>query len=146
MEKKRINEIWGILFLLLGLFTLASLLFFQPEDLSFYTSHPYFPVHNVTGIIGTYIAFGLHLAFGLSSLLIPGLFLLWAACFFLQKVPERKLFKFLGLTIALFATSTLMTISLDPQYRLEQGGAVGYLAGSHLLKYFGRLGSYIVAA
>ncbi len=145
MRKERINEIWGILFLLLGLFTLASLVFFYREDLSFYTSDPASPVRNVTGLAGAYLAFGLILSFGVSSLLIPALFLLWSGCFFLQRVPERKFFKFLGLTIALFATSTLVAIYADKELRLEQGGAVGYVAANHLLRYFGALGSSILA-
>ncbi len=145
MRKERINEIWGLFFLLLGLFSLASLLFFHPEDAPFYTSQPNVPVQNVTGLIGAYLAFGLLFTFGISALLIPGLFLLWAGCFFLQKVPERKLFKFVGLSVALFATSILVCLSVDPEVRLEQAGVVGYLAGTHLLKYFGYLGSYILA-
>lgn len=145
MRKERINEVWGILFLLLGLFTLASLVFFYKEDLPFYTSHPASPVRNVTGLAGAYLAFGLILSFGVSSLLIPGLFLLWAGCFFLQRVPERKFFKFAGLCISLFATSTLVAIYAEPDQRLEQAGAVGYVAGTHLLHYFGSLGSTILS-
>ncbi len=145
MRKERTNEIWGVLFLLLGLFTLTSLLFFHPEDLSFYTSHPFNPVRNVTGVLGAYLAFGLLLTFGASALLIPALFLLWSGCFFLQRVPEKKFFKFAGLGIALFATSTLVAISVDPELRIHQGGIIGYLASAHLLKYFGYAGSYILA-
>ena len=145
MRKERLNEIWGVLFLLLGLFTLTSLLFFHPEDLPFYTSHPSSPIHNYTGVIGAYLSFVLFATFGISALWIPALFLLWSGCFFIQKVPEKKLFKFVGLGIALFSTATLVTISAVPELRLERGGAVGYLAGSHLLRYFGYLGSYILA-
>lgn len=145
MKKERINEIWGILFLLLGLFTLTSLLNFHPNDLSFYSSDPSTPPQNITGIIGAYTAFGLHVAFGVSALLIPALFLLWAACFFTQRVPERKFFKFLGLAIALFATSTIVAISTSTQSRFEDGGALGYVTALHLLNYFGVAGSYILA-
>lgn len=145
MRKERVNEIWGILFLLLGLFTLASLVFFYREDLPFFTSDPSSPVRNVTGLTGAYLAFGLIMSFGVSSLLIPGLFLLWSGCFFLQRVPERKFFKFLGLTIALFATSTLVALYAEPELRLEQGGAIGYVAANHLLRYFGVLGSTILS-
>jgi S-DNA-T family DNA segregation ATPase FtsK/SpoIIIE len=145
MRKDRINEIWGVFFLLVGLFTLASLIFFHKEDLSFYTSHPVYPVQNYTGLIGAYIAFGLYLTFGLSALLIPVLFLLWSGCFFLQRVPEKKLFKFVGLTIALFSTSTLVAITVRSEVRFDQAGAVGYVVGSHLLRYFGMVGSYILA-
>ncbi len=145
MRKDRINEIWGVLFLLLGLFTLASLVFFHPEDVSFYTSDPSNPPSNYTGVIGAYAAFCLLVTFGVSALIIPVLFLLWSGCFFLQKVPERKFFKWVGLAIALFSTATMVAISVEPEFRLSQGGAVGYLAGSHLLRYFGQMGSYIVA-
>ncbi|HXV28557.1 MAG TPA: DNA translocase FtsK [bacterium] len=145
MRKDRINEIWGVLFLLLGLFTLASLVFFHPEDVSFYTSDPSNPTLNYTGVIGAYVSFGLLLTFGVSALIVPVLFLLWSGCFFLQRVPERKFFKWVGLAIALFSTATMVAISVDPADRFSQGGAVGYLAGSHLLRYFGTMGSYIVA-
>lgn len=145
MKKERINEIWGVFFLLLGLFTFASLFFYHAEDINFYTSHPNFPVQNYSGVIGAYMAFGMLLVFGISAFLIPLVFLLWAGCFFLQKVPERKLFKFIGLLIALLSLATLITISVKSPYRFIYGGAFGYVAGNHLLRYFGLLGSYILA-
>jgi len=146
MRQERLNEIWGVFALLLGLFTLASLFFFRVEDISFYTSHPHVPVYNYTGVIGAYLAFGLFVTFGLSAYMIPLLFLLWSGCFFLQRVPEKKIFKFAGLGISLFSTATLVAISVAPESRFNEGGAVGYLAGTHLLRYFGLVGSYIVAS
>lgn len=145
MKKERINEIWGVFFLLLGLFTLASLSFFDPRDIAFFTSHPQAAVRNYTGILGAYLAFGLFLSVGISAFVIPVLFLLWSCCFFLQKVPERRFFKFIGLAIAIFAAATIVTISVEPDLRLARGGAVGYIAGTHLLRYFGLIGSYIVS-
>lgn len=145
MRKERINEIWGVLFLLLGLFTLAALFFFEPQDIPFYTSHPYSPVKNYTGVAGAYAAFGLFLCFGISAYLIPALFLLWAGCFFTQRVPEKKMFKYMGLAVALFSTATLIAISVEDGSRLDKAGVVGYIAGSHLLRYFGLVGSYILA-
>lgn len=145
MKKERINEIWGILFLLLGLFTLTSLLSFHTEDLSFYNSDPANPIRNVAGVIGAYLAFGLRISFGLSAYLIPGLFLLWAFCFFAQRVPEKKFFKFVGLGIALFATSTLLALYSPVNERFQDGGAVGYVAGGHLLRYFGFGGSTLLS-
>src|SRR3989338_4421663 len=145
MRKERLNEIWGVFFLLLGLFSLSSLLFFNPDDIAFYTSHPNSPVQNLTGITGAYLAFAMLTVFGISSLIIPAIFLLWSACFFLQNVPEKKLFKFIGLLIALFSTSSLVAISVDVFVRLEKGGVIGYLAGTHLLRYFGYAGSFILA-
>lgn len=146
MKKERVNEIWGVFFLLLGLFSLASLIFFDAGDIPFYTSHPHSPVHNVAGMTGAYLAFALLGIFGLSAVLIPLIFLLWSGCFFLQRVPEKKLYKFIGLVIALFSTSTLIAIFTGPDVRIVRAGVVGYLAGSHLRHYFGFLGSFIIAS
>lgn len=146
MRKERINEIWGVLFLLLGLFTLAALAFFEPGDIPFYTSTVNVPVQNYTGVIGAWLAFGLLITFGVSAIIIPLLFLLWSSCFFLQRVPEKKLFKFFGLSIALFSTATLVAICVSSELQLERAGAVGYLAGRFLLQYFGFLGSFILAS
>lgn len=145
MKKERINEIWGVFFLLLGLFTFASLFFYHPEDIAFYSSHPSTPVQNYAGMIGAYLSFGLFIVFGKSAFVIPFVFLLWARCFFSQNVPERKLFKFFGLAIALLSLATIITISVKPQYRFVYGGAFGYVAGKQLLGLFGQLGSYILA-
>jgi len=145
MKKERLNEIWGVFFLLLGLFIFFSLFFYHAEDIPFYSSHPTVPVANYTGIFGAYVAFGLFLVFGISAFVIPFVFLLWAECFFLQKVPERKFFKFIGLVLALFSISTIVTITVGPEQRFVYGGALGYLAGNHLLRLFGRLGSYFLA-
>lgn len=145
MKKERINEIWGIFFLLLGLFTFASLIFYHAEDIPFYTSNPTVPVQNYAGMIGAYLAFGLFFVFGISAFVIPIVFLLWAECFFLQKVPDRKFFKFAGLAIALFSLATIVTVSVSVDQRLNYGGAFGYIVGNHLLRYFGKVGSYILA-
>lgn len=144
MRKERVNEIWGVFFLLLGLFTLTSLVFFRPEDIPFYSSTPNSPAANYTGLMGAYAAHGLFLSFGLGAYLIPFLLLVWSWCFFVQRVPERKIFKFLGLALALIAASVLAGITFYPDKRFVRAGAVGYVLGTELLHYFGPLGSYIV--
>ncbi len=131
--------------MLTGLFALASLFFFHTQDVSFFTSHPLASARNATGVAGAYLAFGLFLTFGVSAYIIPAVFLLWSFCFFAQRVPERRFFKFVGLAIALFATATLVTIASVPEERFVRGGAVGYAAGSHLLRYFGVIGGTILA-
>lgn len=146
MKKERINEIWGVVFLLLGLFSLAALIFYTKADIPFYTAHPNVPVKNYTGIIGAYTAFGLFFAVGYSAYLIPVIFLLWSACFFMQQVPEKKFFKLVGLGIALCATSSLIAIMTSVDTRMDASGVVGYLSGTHLLRYFGQVGSFFLAA
>ncbi len=145
MKKARVNEMWGVLYLLLGLFALASLLFYHPEDLPFFTSRTNPEIQNYTGLTGAYLAFAMKMAFGDSAILIPCILLLWACSYFLQRVPVRKTLKFTGLTIAMISTSILVSVSLDPELRFEHGGAFGYLLGTHLINYFGHVGSYILA-
>lgn len=145
MKKERVNEIWGVFFLLLGLFTFASLFFYHTEDMAFYSSHPTFPVENYAGVFGAYLAFGLSLVFGISAFVIPFVFLLWAECFFLQKVPERKIFKYAGLASALLSIATIVAVTVGPQQRFVYGGALGYVVGNYLLRYAGKLGSYLIA-
>ncbi len=144
MKKERINEIWGVFFLLLGLFTFASLFFYHAEDIAFYTSHPTSPVANYAGISGAYLAFALFLIFGVSAFVLPFVFLLWAECFFHQNVPERKLFKFIGLAIAMVSSATLVAITVGWEQRFTSGGVLGYVVGNYLLRYLGKLGSYIL--
>ncbi|MBI4116106.1 MAG: DNA translocase FtsK [Candidatus Omnitrophica bacterium] len=146
MRKERVNEIWGVVFLLLGLFTFASLAFFHQTDHPFYTSDTNSPVLNHTGVIGANLAHALFISFGLGAYLIPLFFLLWSWCFFGQRVPERKIFKLLGLGIALVAASVFLGISFYPENRFVRAGAIGCVLGERLLRYFGVVGSYIVTA
>ena len=144
MRKERINEIWGVIFLLCGLFIVASLIFFKPEDIPFFCNRPEAGLHNPTGLVGAYLAHGLTLSFGLASYLIPGVLLMWSWCFFTQRIPERKIFKLIGLAIGLIAASAFLGISFYPEKRFLRAGAVGYVLGTELLHYFGPVGSYVI--
>ena len=144
VRKERVNEIFGVIFLLLGLFTVASLAFFEPRDIPFYSYPSSLHFLNPTGIIGAYLAFGLNVSFGLGSYLIPCLLLIWSWCFFTQRIPERKVFKLAGLAVGLVAISVFLGISFYPEKRFLRAGAVGYVLGNQILQYFGSVGSYII--
>lgn len=145
MKKERINEIWGVFFLLLGLFALCSLIGYNRLDISFYTPHPNNPVKNYTGIIGAYTSFGLFLSFGWSAFVIPVLFLIWAWSFLKQRVPDKRLFKFVGLFAAIAASATLSSVLASEENRIIAGGCLGHVSSTYLLKYFGFAGSLIVS-
>ncbi|MBI4368214.1 MAG: DNA translocase FtsK [Candidatus Omnitrophica bacterium] len=143
-RQERINEVIGVLFLLTGLFTLISLLFFNPSDHSFYTSYPNQDFRNVTGVTGVYLAHYLQLTFGLSAYSVPALLLFWAGCFFLQKVPQKKWIEFVGLAISLAAISSLFSLITHESWKVKAGGALGYFFAGHLEKYFGVIGGLII--
>ena len=139
-KQKRFNEALGILFILIGVFTLISLLFFNPNDHAFYTSHPNTPYRNLTGVLGAYLAHGLMLTFGWSSFAIPILFFFWAGCFFLQKVPQKKWMEVVGIFSALLSISGTFSIVGTGAWKFTLGGALGYFISSRLETYFGRIG------
>lgn len=145
MKKERVNEIWGVVFMLLGLFALCSLIGYQRLDIPFYTSHANVPVNNYTGIIGAYTAFGLFLSFGWSAFVVPVLFLIWAWSFLKQRVPDKRLFKFIGLFAAIAASATLFSVLASDENRIAAGGCLGHVTSSYLLKYFGVAGSLIIS-
>ncbi len=145
LKQERINEIIGVLFLLVGLFTLVSLLFFHPNDHSFYTSYPNQQYRNVTGISGVYLAHYLHLTFGLSAFSIPTLFLFWSSCFFLQKVPQKKWVEFIGIAISLLSIAALFSLLTTGSFKVTAGGLLGYFIAGNLEKYFGVIGGLIIS-
>ena len=145
LTRERINEITGVFFLLIGLFTLISLLFFHPNDHSFYTTYPNQDFRNITGITGVYLAHYLQLTFGLSSFSVAGLFLFWSGCFFLQKVPQKKWIEFAGIGISILSISSLFSLIAAEGWKVKAGGVVGYFIAMNLEKYFGIIGGLIIS-
>ena len=145
LTRERVNEVIGVLFLLIGLFTLISLLFFHPSDHSFYTTYPNQDYRNITGIAGVYLAHYLHFTFGLSSFSIASLFLFWSSCFFLQKVPQKKWIEFVGIAISILSISSLFSLIATEGWKVKAGGVIGYFVATSLEKYFGVIGGLIIS-
>lgn len=145
LTRERANEITGVFFLLIGLFTLVSLLFFHPSDHSFYTTYPNQNYRNITGITGVYLAHYLHLTFGLSSFSVAGLFLFWSGCFFLQKVPQKRWIEFVGIGISILSISSLFSLVAAEGWKVKSGGVVGYFIAINSEKYFGIIGGLIIS-
>lgn len=143
-NQKKLNEIIGLCFLLIGVFTLASLVFHRPEDHPYFSTQPNRHLHNPTGLIGAYLSHYFLLSFGYSSYFISVMCIFWAICHFLQKVPSRKLVKWAGFLFLLFASSGLFALAAEEGAKAIQGGFVGYLLDMYLERYFGPLGAFIL--
>ncbi|MBP6920550.1 MAG: DNA translocase FtsK 4TM domain-containing protein, partial [Candidatus Omnitrophica bacterium] len=76
MKEKRLNEFKGVILVAAGLIVLASLFSFDINDLSWYTSHPNIPPHNLIRSFGALLAGVLMFLFGYASFAFP-LFILW---------------------------------------------------------------------
>ena len=145
MKKERVNEVYGVLLLLAGLFIVIGLLFHDPADHPFFTTQPNHPVHNPTGIIGAYLSHYLMVTFGVSAYSVPFLLLFWSSCFFLQKVPTKKIIEFIGITIAIFSFASILSLVSGPSWKIEAGGLLGYFFSKTLERYFGLVGGLIIA-
>lgn len=145
MKKERVNEILGVILLFVGAFLIASLIFHHNEDHSFFSSHPNHPVQNLTGIAGAYISHYLLLTLGFSSYFIPLAFFFWSGCLFLQNVPDRKFFKFIGLSFLVVSATAISTLLAPLDQKVITGGMVGYLVSNFLHAYFGQLGGMIIS-
>jgi S-DNA-T family DNA segregation ATPase FtsK/SpoIIIE len=141
---KKLNEIIGLSFFLIGLFTLASLLFHHPEDHPFFNTNPNRALQNPTGLIGVYVSHYFLLAFGYSSYFISVMAIFWALCHFVQRVPEKKLLKWVGFLFLLIASAGLFSLAAVQGAKAVQGGFVGYVLDVYLERYFGPLGAFII--
>ncbi len=145
MKKERVNEIYGVFFMLVGLFLLISILFFNPADNTFYTSNPNQPVQNPAGVIGAFAAHFLVLLLGFSAYSVPLLLLFWSTCFFMQKVPNQKLVEIIGIAVAIFSFASISSLLIRGAWKVQAGGLVGYFFSSILERYFGLAGGFIIA-
>lgn len=146
MKHQHLNEIKAIIIFASALIILASLISYTPFDLSFYTSHPNIPAKNFIRIFGAYLAGALFFAIGLSAYSIVLFMFFWAW----SKINGREIgFRFSKAVsfIVLFLTiSSLFSLtgSQVSNLRYERGGFIGLVLSDFLLKYFGRLGAYII--
>ncbi|MFH0791574.1 MAG: DNA translocase FtsK [Candidatus Omnitrophota bacterium] len=146
MKEKRLNEIQGVVLLALGIIVLASLISFNPYDLSFYTSHPNIPAKNLIRTFGAYLAGILLFLFGWASYLIPICIFSLSRTLFRQEKPNLRIPRMLGILILLLSISSIIGISSfkNEAIKFSYGGFLGFLLSAWVTAYFGRLGGYII--
>ncbi|MBM3251596.1 MAG: DNA translocase FtsK, partial [Candidatus Omnitrophica bacterium] len=146
MKKQHINEIKAIVIFAIALLILLSLFSYHKEDLSFYTSHPNVPAKNLIRVFGAYLAEALRFPLGLSSYLVVALLLLWSFNKFLSRETGFKISKIFSILVFLLALGSLfsMTGNQAEEFRFYRGGTVGLVFSDFIVRYFGRIGSYII--
>jgi len=141
-----VGEIIGILILALALFSLISLISFQPSDSSFFQIPPTRPPHNLGGIAGVYLSSVLFSYFGWSAFLVPVLLAIWGWRKF-RRFHTLKLFlRFSGVFLILIASSTFLeTYSLKlPSLGFLPGGVAGAFFSDRLSGFLGQAGVTIL--
>jgi S-DNA-T family DNA segregation ATPase FtsK/SpoIIIE len=144
IEKK--NEIWAILLLTIGVFILLSLITFDPNDISLYTSTPNSPVKNFAGYVGAYTSGILFFLMGISAYVIPILFLIWGINRLFKTAAQRLTTRIAGTAILILTMSALASMVIDGSATGEfrYGGTFGFFLSKAMLKYCGVIGSYVI--
>jgi len=146
MNKQRINEILVVLLIATCALIFISLISFDPQDLSLYSSKPNISPRNFAGTSGAYISGFLIFLFGKASYIMPVLIFIGALGSLKGRAAQKLYFKLLGGFIMIFSTSSLFSM-LDPGSLSEKfikGGLVGLGFSKFLTKYFSLAGSYII--
>ncbi|MFA7283255.1 MAG: DNA translocase FtsK [Candidatus Omnitrophota bacterium] len=147
MKERRINEVKGVILIAAGLMILVSLIRFDRLDLVFYTSSPNFPVKNLLGVFGAYLAGLTVLLFGnISSYCIPFLVIALGVKYFRQDKPYLSIARFLGMFVLLVSISSLIGMFnlSNPSLRFQLAGFFGSITSSFITAYFSRLGGFII--
>jgi len=128
-------------------FCFVSVISYHPFDLDWETSAPNHPTQNAAGIVGAYLAYLALKGVGLAAYSLPLLLVAWGWWVFQGHRPHRLALPLLGTGLFLLAASTLLAmVPLTPTVKVQSGGVVGVLASEFLTKYFGGIGSTLIAA
>jgi len=146
MKRQHLNEIKAIVIFAIALLIFLSLISYNKQDLAFHTSSPNIPTENLIRVIGAYLAEGMRFPLGLSSYFVVALFLLWSFNKFLSRETGFKISKIFSILVLLLAISSLFSMvgNQISEIRFYRGGIVGLMFSDFLVRYFGRIGSYII--
>ncbi|NQS99997.1 MAG: DNA translocase FtsK [Candidatus Omnitrophica bacterium] len=141
------SKLKAVFYIGLAIFILLSLVFYSADDTPFRSSHPNIPVQNPTGIIGAYLAEGMHFCLGWAAYLVCLLLLVWAAARILQRPSPRFYIKILATAVFLLSITVLLALFGSQQQApaFERAGVAGSVVAGFLVKYFGRAGALIIA-
>ncbi|MFA5118900.1 MAG: DNA translocase FtsK [Candidatus Omnitrophota bacterium] len=146
MKEKRLNEIKGVVLIAVSLIVLASLISFDPYDLSFYTTHPNIPPKNLIRTFGAYLGWIFLFLFGWSSYIIP-LAILWLGVRLFKDEPfGLRLPGIAGIFVLMLSLSSLtgvFTVS-NEAVKFGRAGFVGTMLSNAVTAYFGQLGACIL--
>ncbi|UCD71691.1 MAG: DNA translocase FtsK 4TM domain-containing protein, partial [Syntrophobacterales bacterium] len=144
------REIFGIILLALAIFVGLSLISYHPSDPSFNvaTSERVKEIHNLGGIMGSYLSDLLLQGVGLSSYLIPFAIGTLACFLFLHTSEAVSYGKGVGFLLLVFSSATGLGMNVDTirifGHEVLAGGVLGELSSRLLVSYFNLPGAYMI--
>ena len=142
------KEILGILLFFLVIFTLISLLSFNPADPSIHNAGANEPIRNLFGLLGAHLAGLLIGLFGMGAFWLPPLLML-ASIHFFGNQPNRTFLSIaIGGLLLILATGSLLALRHHDYVlfgnRFSSGGLIGISIKSFLIQYTNHAGSLII--
>ncbi len=144
------REIPGIILLAIAIFATLSLISYHPSDpsLNVAPAGKIKEIHNLGGIVGSYLSDLMLQGLGLASYLIP-LAIGILACFLFLSAPEAMSYsKGAGFLLIILSSATGLGLQFDRVrifgHEILAGGVVGELASRLLAKYFNVPGAYMI--
>ncbi len=146
MRQRWLNEIKATFLFALGILIAASLISFTPDDLSFYTSYPNVPPHNLIRGFGAHLAGFLLFFIGWASWLLPLFIFFWASRLFRQQEIDFRFVRVFGFIVLILAVGSLLAMFGNGAtwQQFSCGGLLGYIFSKLTITYFGKLGACII--
>lgn len=139
-------EIGGLILGAVGLFLLLSLMSYQPGDPSLNTSTSGEEIHNLGGILGSYLADVVYQLCGFTALLLPLIAIYLGIQFVRFGFFRPALRPTLGLALLTPAVAALLHLQLRMAAGAEPsraGGLLGAVVGDLAHQWLGSVGAYI---
>ncbi len=144
------REISGIILLAIAIFAVLSLVSYHPSDPSLNVASPgrVKDIHNLGGIVGSFLSDLLLQGLGLASYLIPLAVGILACFLFLPMLEGMSYARGAGFLLIVLSCSTGLGLKFDKirifGHELLAGGVIGEIASRPLARYFNLPGAYMI--
>ena len=145
------KEIIGIVLFFLVVFTLISLLSYNPADPCINNVKETTEIHNLFGLVGAHTSGLLVELFGLGSFWLPLLLLLSSIHFFGNHPKKTILYTAAGGLLLLITTGGMLSIKTSPENyfvifgsKFYSGGIIGFWLKEFIIKYSNFTGGIII--
>ena len=125
-----LHDVFGAVLLALAVLLLCAQLSYDPNDISFHTTHVNKPAHNMIGPIGAWLAWLTFAGIGGAAYLLPWLVGFFGISFllsFLGYIRERIIWSLLWTFMLLVSVSGMLVMVHSGDQRINAGGVLGYV-------------------
>lgn len=143
------KDLFGIVFLVIGIFFGICLISYNPADPALNSASNFGQISNYGGKVGAYLADILFTILGISAYVLCGALVLLSITQFRGKIIKVRWRDAIAYFLLIIAASTLLHLRFETVevsgYPISGGGLIGSLLGVILQNYFNKGGAYLIA-